>query len=179
MNTIQEKTKIFFTQPKISFGVFLLFIALSVCVTWFATTTGGREQRSNLSIVHRIGEQIQTDTLALSVESVRRDEIGAGPLAPKAGYEFIVPTITLKNTSETSFDLIPLLYFHIKDNKGNVYNVVAIPSESNQLSGPILPYDMIREEIGFEVAKGAEGLTLHFDPGTHNQKSAVIDLNRN
>lgn len=169
----------FFKQPKISLGVFLLFIILSVCVVWLAATIGGREQRSNLSIVHRIGEQVKTDTLIFSVESVRRDEIGAGPLTPRTGYEFIVPTITLKNTSETSFNFIPLLYLHVKDSAGNVYNVVAIPSESNQLSGPILPHDVIREEIGFEVAKGAEGLTLHFDPGTHDQKSVVFDLNLN
>lgn len=178
MDIKKEKIKIFFTRPKISLGVFLLFITLSLCVGWFAATTGDKEQRSNLSLVHRIGEQVQTNELTLSVESVRHDETGAGPLTPRAGYEFIIPTITLKNTSETSFDLIPLLYFHVKDTAGNVYTIVAIPSESNQLSGPILPHDMIREEIGFEVAKDAQGLSLYFDPGTQNQQTVVIDLEK-
>jgi len=179
MNTKKEKIKIFFTQPKVSFGVFLLFIALSVGVTWFAGAVGEKEQRSNLLATHGIGEKIQTRELTLSVEGVRRDEIGAGPLVPRAGYEFIIPTITLKNTSEKPFDLIPLLYFHIKDNKGNVYNVVAIPSDSAELSGKIPPHDMIREEIGFEVIKGAQGLLLHFDPGTFDQQTVVVNLEQN
>lgn len=166
----------FFTQPRVSFGGVLVLVVFSMGVAWCAATWGINKQSSNLSVVHRVGEVVQTKQIALSVESVRRDEVGAGPLTPREGYEFVVPTITLKNISDAPFDFIPLLYFYVEDNEGNVYSVVAVPSEKNQISGPVLPSDIVREEVGFEVKKGAQGLTLHFTPGTLNQQAVVVGL---
>lgn len=163
-----------FVSPRIPIGVFAFFILCTMAITWYAIATSSRQLPPPPT--SRIEETVSLPGTDLVVESVRRDASGAGPLTPHPDNEFIVVMVTLVNTSERTFELVPLLSFHIKDAAGNVYNVTAVPSDSNQLSGPLLPHDTIREEIGFEVPKGASGLRMLFEPGTPGHDVALIDL---
>jgi hypothetical protein len=176
IKNMKGKMQIFTTKPKVSLGVFLMFVAIAMFGGWFAAVRGWNERQSNLLEKYAIGDEVYTDTLTFSVEGMRRDVRGTGPLSPRPGYEFIIPTINLVNTSADYFDFIPLLYLHIKDREGNVYNVAAVPTEGSQFAGVIPPRGVLREEIGFEVARGAEGLSLYFDPGTNGQKFVIVDL---
>ena len=174
-------------------AVFLVVIALVVGVTWQIATyyasrdSGGNASRAQLGTTtstaratsfmpHALGETVVLDQMALTVESVRIDATGAGPLAPHAGNIFVVSTITIENRSGQQVEFIPLLQFYLKDRAGNVYNATPVPSNSNELTGPILPHDKLREELGFEVAKNASGLTLYFSPGLSDNAIVAVAL---
>ena len=170
------KTKKMLLEPKISRAVFLLFIFFAVGVTWCAVARGEMAREENLFAHYPLGEEIRTGNLSFAVENFRRDTVGAGPFIPRPEHEFIVPTIILKNNSEKSFDFIPLLSLYVKDGSGNVYPVVAVPSEGSQLSGPLLPHDILREEVGFEVPSRASDLVLYFEAGGVERKIIPVRL---
>ena len=170
------KIKHMLLKPKISPAVFLLFIFLAVGVTWYAETRGKQEREMNLFSHYGLGEEIRAGDVSFTVEKFRRDPQGAGPLTPRAGHEFIIPTIILKNGAEKSFDFIPLLSLYVRDIVGTAYRVVAVPSEGNQLSGPILPHDILREEVGFEVPSEASGLVLYFEAGGPDRRIISVSL---
>lgn len=156
----------FLFSPKVPVAVLLPFVIFTIGFTGY--TMFGKKTKENIfsNSVPPLNTEVVSRVVSMRVEKVRQDPIGAGPLTPRKGYVFIIPTITFTNNSTTSYELIPLLALHIKDSKGNVYNVTAIPSDTNELSGPILPYDKVREEVGFEVASEATDLILYFETGT-------------
>ena len=163
-------------KPKISRMVFLFFIFFAMGVTWYAVTRGEQRRETILFARYEVGEKISTGALSFTVEKFRHDPQGAGPLSPKVGYEFLIPTIVLSNTSESPFDFSPLLSLYVKDSFGNVYPESAIPSEGGQLSGPLLPHDILREEVGFEVPLGASGLVLYFESGRSGKGTVTVSL---
>lgn len=166
------------TEPRVSIGMFTFFVILAIVVTRGALISGEKAKESMLRMPYYLGEEVKLNDLSIQVHSVRRDQVGGGPLTPRKGYEFVIPTITLRNNSNKAFDLIPLFNFHIKDGEGNVYNVAAVISQGNQLSGPIPPHDAVREEVGFEVAQGAHDLALYFEVGDTEHTIAVINLEK-
>lgn len=173
---IPRRLRTFFTVPKISLGVFALFLVATIFITWFSLIIGYQTKRTDLAEHQQIGETIVASGMTFVVESVRRDMVGAGPLAPRPGYEFVIPTISITNTGAVPIELAPLLHFHVRDREGNVYVVAAIPSEGSQFSGTILPGDTLREELGFEVAQDASDLTLYFEPGLTDRSMFAVDL---
>jgi len=92
------------------------------------------------------------------------------------GYEFVIPTIVITNHLATTLELIPLIYFYVKDSAGNVYHVTAVPTATDQLTGPILPGEKVREEIGFEVPVGIDHPALYFERGTVGHPVIAIDF---
>lgn len=166
------------TEPRIPIGIFILFVVLAMFVTQYAVFFREKENDFLTRAPYTIEEEIYAGNLALTIHSVRRDPIGVGPLTPRTGYQFVVADITLKNNGQDQFDLIPLLQFYVKDNEGKVYTVALAPSEMNARSGPIPPHDLIREEIGFEVAKDAEGLALYLETGEPGQPVIVVNLGK-
>lgn len=170
------KIKHILLKPRISPVVFLLFIFFAAGVTWYAETNGKLERGMNPSAPYALGDVIRAGNISFIVEKLRRDSQGAGPLTPRAGYEFLVPTVVLKNEAEKPFDFIPLLSFYVKDQSGNVYPIVAVPSEGSQLSGPLLPHDTLREEVGFEVPSGASGLVLYFEAVGVDRNIVAVNL---
>lgn len=167
-----------FVKPAIPWGVFLIFIMVSMMVTWFALDEGEIRQEKSLFGHYYLGDEITTPTVTLTVHGVRSDAKGTGPLVPKKGYEFIIADVTFQNNTEKPFDLAPLLFFHIKDDTGKVYNVTAVPTQTNQLSGPVLPHDKVREEIGFEVIKDAKEPVLYFETGRRDYPVIAVDLDK-
>lgn len=87
------------------------------------------------------------------------------PFVPHQGNTFIIPTVVITNLSSTTRDLIPTLSLYIKDIDGNIYNMAVAPLMTEQFGGPMLPHDKIRQEIAFEVKKGAKGLVFYFETG--------------
>lgn len=176
---IPRTVRAFFTIPKIPLGIFALFLVATIFITWFSLVIGYQTKQANLAEHQQINETIIVPGVTFAVESVRRDAVGAGPLAPREGYEFVIPTVSITNTGIAPIELVPLLHFHVRDRAGTVYTVAAIPSQGAQFSGSILPGDTIREEIGFEVARGALDLTLYFEPGIADRTMIAVDLAEN
>ena len=172
----KNTTKKFFSEPKISFGMFFGFMFLVAVAVWYGAVKGNQVRISNIQDKHYIGEVVNTPDISLQVESVRVDKIGQPPIVPLPGYKFVIATVSLQNNGDKPFDLIPLLYFYLKDKDGNVFDVVAVPSPTNSLSGPILPHDKIREEIGFQVLENATDLRLYFNSGLPSNNVVAVDL---
>lgn len=163
-------------RPSIPGFVFIAFILLAIGVTWCAVANGRQAREANLFAAHAIGDTVRANDVSLVVEKVRRDNQGTGPLTPRPGHEFIIPTIIVKNNGETPFEFIPLLSLYVKDASGNVYPETAVVSDGGVLSGPILPHDVLREEVGFEVPMGAAGLVLYFEVNGAERKIIAVRL---
>jgi hypothetical protein len=134
------------------------------------------EKRFHLPQMVKIGERAHEAGLALTVSSVRTDDVGAPPFSPREGYRFVVADVTIENLATSSIDISPLLDFHVKDSEGNVYNVAVVPSEKEMLSGTLLPGDSLREEIGFEIKNNKHGLRLYYESGRMSDQIVVVDL---
>lgn len=168
-------TKAFMTKPKVSFGVFIFFLIVAIVITAYAVSWGTQDRQSAHRASSQIGKEIIAGDIALTVHGVRRDSVGGGPLIPQKGNEFLITMLTVRNLGSKPFELIPLLQFHIKDSAGNIYNVTAVPTPGNQLSGPLSPHDLVREELGFEVPRGINDPMLYFES---EQKVFVVDLKK-
>ena len=166
-----------FLAPKVSYGLFAVGLAL-MAIASYAAVEMGQSLRESVSASrhYTIGEVASIQRVSLTVESVRYDAQGDGYIAPKPGRQFLMPTIYVKNGLPTNFELIPLLYFYLKDGKGNVYNTTVGPIHGNQLAGPILPYEGVREEIAFDVPNDIVYPSLYFERGTADHAVGAIDL---
>lgn len=122
------------------------------------------------------GMRIVQGTVALTVHGVRTDDVGIPPFTPFPEDRFVITELTIENLGSTTIDIIPLFNLHIKDALGYVYSVVAVPSEKDMLSGPLVAGDTLREEVGFEVKKNASGLKLYFEPGDKKSGMIIVGL---
>jgi hypothetical protein len=170
-----KKILSFLKKSRISLLMLFIFIFLSVETTWLISQNFQPQLVANINNHYKIGQIITGDNYSFTVQSVRYDIKGAGPLVPKDGYKFVIPNIIIKNNSNSEFEFIPFLFLHVKDSNGNVYTNEAIISESNQFSGLLLGGDVLQEEVGFSVPQNATGLTLFFETGTAtgNQIAAI------
>ncbi|MFZ2831979.1 MAG: DUF4352 domain-containing protein [Minisyncoccia bacterium] len=159
------KSRVFFTEPKISIAIFLVAMVTAISITWYCATVVPYQKRLASMGVAPMGTEITAPVASLRVESVREDTEGALPYVPRKGYTFIIPTITVGNLTKERFHLFPELTLYLKDKEGNVYNTTMAPLEggANLFSEPILPQDKVRQEVAFEVKSGAKGLVLYFD----------------
>ena len=148
-------------------GLFFLFGVFTSRAPSPIVNTGAR---------YSLGEEIRTPSVTFGVESVRFDARGGGPLVPAPGYTFVITTIHMRNISSSTMQMIPLLQFHVRDNRGNVYSEVAAPLLIPEYSGSVLPQDGLREEIAFAVDHNATGLTLYFEPGTVNALPIAVAI---
>jgi hypothetical protein len=180
MKKYSKRFKDIFTQPWIPVGPFFISLGFMAVATYIAIQLGQFSQGSKIAIVsaehHAIGENIVAGNSALKVESVRYDTTGNQVLKPEAGNEYLMPTVDITNHSNENLQLIPLLFFYIKDSQGNVYDITAAPIHNDQLTGPILPGETAREEIGFEVPTGIDHPALYFEPGTTGDPVVAVDL---
>ena len=148
-------------KPSISFMTLVVTILL-VCVLWILGLFVVESNRHTTGIAP-LHATVESDFMSLSVESVREDSVGVVPFTPHEGNTFIIPTLIIKNLSTTTRDLIPSLTLYIKDIEGNIYNMALAPVIGEQFGGPVLPGDSVRQEIAFEVKKGAKNPVLYFE----------------
>lgn len=160
-----KKIILFVFEPKISVAVLIAIAIISASTAWYFGTTEIVKKSLAERGVAPLGTEVVSDIMSLRIESVREDRVGALPFIPREGNIFIIPTIVIKNLSSTTRDLIPTLALYIKDDEGNVYNMAVAPLHTEQFGGPILPYDKVRQEMAFEVKKGAKNLVFYFETG--------------
>jgi hypothetical protein len=172
-----ERFKNFFSEPRVPYALFFAGIMLAAAVSYLASELGRYvPPQSVLPAHYAVGDTIETDGVAVSVESVRYDTKGYPGFTPMPGYEFLIPMVDITNHLATNLELIPLIYFYIKDKAGNVYHITAVPIVTDQLTGPILPGENVREELGFEVPQGIDQPTLYFERGTVGHPVVAINL---
>jgi hypothetical protein len=178
MKKIISFLKNIFTKPQIPSGLFIIGIVLAAGVGYTAVALKYLHESSVqiISLHHVAGENIETDGVTLTMESFRVDTKGVPGLAPSSGNEFIMPMVDITNHTNADLEMIPILYFSIKDADGNVYHPTAVPLMTDQLTGPILPGEKVREEIGFEIPLNSKDPALYFERGTPNHPVVAIDL---
>lgn len=152
-------------------GVFLA-ICLTAGLSWLGWVAA-RPHWLASRITANVGQTIVLDGVSLTVTSPR---ILANdpPFEPQPGSVYNILTVTVHNGTALPIQLIPLLQFHLLDEAGNVYPIIALASTSAQLSGPIPPLERIREDLAFEVPAHAAGLRLWFEPGIEGQNVAIV-----
>lgn len=122
-----------------------------------------------------LGKDIHINGITVNFSHPRKNT-GQPPVQAKNGYSFHFVTMSVRNTSAQTVEVIPLLQLHMKDVQGNVYEATYAPSDSNQLNGPLVPGDALREEIAFEVPDTSSGLYLVFEPGGQHGASVIVHL---
>ena len=176
---LRNRLQRLFAKPRVPYGLFFIGIVLAALMGYAAVELGRYAPQSPATVpaTHfAVGGTIETDGVAVSVDSFRFDTKGYPGFTPMPGYEFLIPTVTVTNNLATNLELIPLIYFYVKDSAGNIYHVTAVPAASDQLTGPILPGEKAREEIGFEVPVGVDHPALYFERGTAGHPVIAIDL---
>ena len=174
---MHDKLKRIFIDPKIPFGWFLFAVlAASLAGVWASPYFLPEKNVSNPFKHYSVGETLNTGSVEFRVESFRTDQQAAPPYILNAGNQYLIPTISLTNKTNSNFELIPLLYFYIKDAGGNIYHLTDAPVKIQQLAGPVPAQETVREEIGFEVPKNIQNPTLYFEQGTTGHLVLAVDL---
>jgi len=175
---LKDRLQRIFTKPRVPYGLFVLGVPLAAAMGYAAVEFGRYAPPTAAAPAKHfaVGDTIETDGVAVSVDSFRYDVKGYPGFTPMPGYQFLIPTVTITNHLATNLEMIPLVYFYIKDSAGNVYDVTAVPITTDQLTGPILPGEKVREELGFEVPVGIDHLALYFERGTVGHPVVAIDL---
>lgn len=130
----------------------------------------------NTGTHYALGQAVLSGAYEITVDSVRYDDVGGGPLVPQKGNTFLIATIRIKNTSDTTVELIPQIQLHVRDREGKVYDVVSAPIVLPEYSGKVLSHDGVTEEVAFELPKSFIGATLYFDSGAVDAGMVAIDL---
>jgi|GEM_PF-5992664 len=176
MNNLAKQIKIFFTDRKVSVGFLVTSLVITAIISSFATIAGTQKRESNLSTHYQINQEVNVRNISLAVESVRYDTSGSPANQLKPDYQFLIATITLTNNQDINFELMPLLFFYVKDAQGNIYNVSTADIYGEQLTGPILPGENIREEVAFEIPISVTKPVLYFERGTPDHAVVAFDL---
>ena len=145
-------------------------------VSSYVTILSTQKRNSSLSKHYSIGQNVNINDVSLNVESLRYDIRGSASNQLKSGYQYLITTVVLTNNLASNFEMMPLLYFYIKDGQGNIYNVSVADIYGEQLTGPILPGESVREEIAFEVPINVDKPTLYFQRGTPDHAVVAFDL---
>ena len=173
---IKNLSVVFFRKPRVSLGIFIIFLLVAALFSGYASKNWLFNKKSDLAAIYSVGDEIQTGLSTLIIHGSKIDTNKNDLIKPKEGFHFVLVDFTLINTSEKSIELVPLIHFHLRDSEGRVYQVAAVASETDMWSGVLLAHDKIRENIGFEVRTDAVGLTLYFETGTPKREIARIKL---
>lgn len=154
--------------------VVIELLLVSIGATWLTTVHGWRLFVTPPGVTPQ-GMAVTTDGVELRVEGHRTD-MGQEPLVPTPGNIYQVVTVRLANHRNEAVQIIPLLHFRLKDQVGRVYDVQSIPSLPTQVAGPLLPGDVLQEDLAFETPNTVSHLTLYYEPGIEAQHVARIRL---
>jgi Domain of unknown function (DUF4352) len=129
------------------------------------TQVGGDPQQPDKTAnrVATTGETLETADLLVTLNSVRRNT-GGDFFKPKAGYEYIVLDLTYENKGTRDTVVSSLLSANLKDSTGQKYTLALGGTDKSAPDGTIVPGELSRGEISFEVPTTASGLVFTYDP---------------
>ena len=154
-------------RPRFTTLVVIELLLVTSGATWLTTVHGWRLFVTAPGVTPQ-GMTVATDGVELRVEGHRTD-MGQEPLVPTPGNIYHVVTVHLANHRHEPVQIIPLLHFRLKDQDGRVYDVQSIPSLPTQVAGPLLPGDILQEDLAFETPNTVSQLTLYYEPGIEAQ----------
>jgi hypothetical protein len=83
---------------------------------------------------------------------------------PKAGNQFLIVHVTMKNTSGSTQDASSLLYWSLKDSAGQKYNQTILTDAKASPDGKVADGGTIAGDLVYEVPASQHSYTVQFTP---------------
>lgn len=111
--------------------------------------------------VGKVGERVESNGIALTVNSVSAVDNVSDVFKPKEGNIFLVVDVTIESVDKDAAAYNPL-YFDVKDADGFEYSYNFTSPDPTLKSGELSPGEKARGNVAFEVPAGALGLVLSY-----------------
>ena len=164
------------TVKKNTAGCLLLLIILAVSVIAvfvpvFSSQITKAKQEATVKAytdkTYAIGEAAAYQGLEITLTKVETSE-GTKFSKPKAGQEFVIATVQIRNTGSETVSYNPL-YFKMKNSQGQItrYTITAVNMDTYLSSGDLAPGGSVSGTVAFEEPLGDENLTLQYQDIVH------------
>ena len=162
----------------------ILFVVLVARLTrkGSSTTTTPTETPTPTEqiLIYKIGEPVKMGDATIAVNKVEFSQ-GTATVKPATGNEFLNLNIELDNGGISAQTITSQGLMFVEDGNGNVYQVVLTDrstSTTQRLDGTLAANKDKVGWVGFEITKGATGLTFHYDAGQFGGGNMIVDLGR-
>lgn len=123
------------------------------------TTEEGAAERAVM-----VGERVDDEQLSMVVRDVSKTEQLDEFTEADSGNTFVVVRLAVKNaTSDTFLDFSGFLQTRVKDGEGYTYDQSITGTDDTFTGGQLVPGEVSRGDLVYEVPKDAADLTLQFD----------------
>lgn len=114
-------------------------------------------------ITARVGERVDGEYLSMVVRDVHTtDAIGEFQEAD-SGNEYVVVRVAVKNTSDQYLSFSEFLQTRIRDDEGYSYRTAFAVTNNSMSGGQLVPGEVERGDLVFEVPTDSTGRVLQFD----------------
>jgi hypothetical protein len=112
----------------------------------------------------QVGDRVDDDQLSMVVRDVSKTEKLGEFSEADSGNKFVVVRLAVKNTTKDSYlNFSGFLQTLLKDESGYTYEQSITGTDQTFTGGQLVPGEVSRGDIVYEVPKDASGLTLQFD----------------
>lgn len=111
-----------------------------------------------------VGERVDDEQLSMVVRDVTKTEQLGEFTKADSGNTFVVVRLAVKNTTENEYlSFSGLLQTRVKDASDYTYDQSIMATDQTFTGGQLVPGEVARGDLVYEVPKDASGLTLQFD----------------
>ncbi|RJR28926.1 DUF4352 domain-containing protein [Candidatus Microgenomates bacterium] len=139
------------------------------------TTDEARETSAPKTEIFALGDTVNLDGKAVTVNEVKSYASKNQFLAPKQGNKFVAVDVTLKNNGDEAYSY-NVLEFSLQDNKDYSYTNAATDIEPYITVGAIQPGQSVRGFIAFEIPKENEPVKIVYTPDFWGTSQVIIEL---
>lgn len=112
----------------------------------------------------KVGERVDDEKLSMVVRNVSKTEKLGEFTQADSGNTFVVVRLAVKNTTKNEFlNFSGFLQTRVKDDAGYTYEQTIAATDQTFTGGQLVPGEVSRGDLVYEVPKDASGLALQFD----------------
>ena len=119
--------------------------------------------------LNKIGKVIVTDTLKFSLNSARWDN-GDEYIKPDPGKKWLVLDCTIQNISKEPILISSMMMFALFDDEGYAQSIDIFAHKKGTLGGNIVPSQIIRGEVSYEVDESCLYWEFTFTSELHGER---------
>jgi hypothetical protein len=129
-----------------------------------ANEDGSTTESESAQTEVRVGDRVDDDQMSMVVRDVRETEQVGEFSEAGSGNTFIVVRLAVKNTTEDTYlNVSGFLQTLLKDESDYTYEQSITGTGQTFTGGQLVPGEVARGDIVYEVPKDASGLSLQFD----------------
>lgn len=126
-----------------------------------------------------LGELYDSEPVSMVVRAVQETD-RIGPREPRAGHGFVVVRLAVKNTGSAALAFEPLVQVKLVDGRSRTYERAFDVSTDRPLhGGTLVPGEVLRGDVVFEIPDAASGLQLAFVDGFVGTVGSALPEMRN